>query len=86
MRKLLITVLFTLMLVSAPITSFSLPGNVSLLTQRGNPNVRVWVNTRSRVYHCPGTKWYGKTEEGVYMTQKEAQDKNYRPAKNKECE
>jgi hypothetical protein len=25
--------------------------------QQGNPNVRVWVNTNSGVYHCPGTRW-----------------------------
>jgi hypothetical protein len=46
----------------------------------GNPHVRVWVNTNSGVYHCPGTRWYGNTKEGKYMTQKEAQSKGYRPA------
>ena len=46
----------------------------------GNPNVRVWVNTNSGVYHCPNTRWYGKTKSGKYMTQKEAQAKGYRPA------
>jgi serine/threonine-protein kinase len=51
----------------------------------GNPEVKVWVNTRSRTYHCPGTTWYGKTQEGEYMTQKEAQDKGYRPAADRAC-
>ncbi len=41
---------------------------------QGNPDVRVWVNTNSGAYHCPGTRWFGKTHEGEYMTQKEAQD------------
>ena len=24
---------------------------------RGNPDVKVWVNTNSGAYHCPGTRW-----------------------------
>jgi HAMP domain-containing protein len=51
----------------------------------GNPDARVWVNTRSGAYHCPGTRWFGKTHEGEYMTQKEAQDKGYYPAANQPC-
>jgi len=53
---------------------------------RGNPDVRVWVNTNSGTYHCPGTRWYGKTKEGEYMTQEEAQDKGYHAAANRPCD
>jgi hypothetical protein len=52
----------------------------------GKPSVRVWVNTPTHVYHCPGTRWYGNTKTGEYMTQKEAQDKGNRPAYGKYCE
>ena len=52
----------------------------------GKPSIRVWVNTNSHVYHCPGTRWYGNTKEGEYMMQKEAQDKGNRPAYGKYCE
>jgi hypothetical protein len=52
---------------------------------QGNPDVRVWVNTNSAVYHCPGTRWYGKTKQGEYMTQAEAQKKGNRPAYGKVC-
>lgn len=51
----------------------------------GSPNVRVWVNTNSGVYHCPGTRWYGKTKSGQFMTQREAQSKGYRPAYGAVC-
>lgn len=52
---------------------------------QGKPDVKVWVNTASGVYHCPGTRWYGATKHGEYMTQAEAQKKGYRPAYGKVC-
>jgi hypothetical protein len=52
---------------------------------QGNPDIRVWVNTASGVYHCPGSRWYGNTKQGQYMTQAEAQKKHYRPAYGKVC-
>jgi hypothetical protein len=51
----------------------------------GSPDVRVWVNTASKVYHCPGTRSYGKTMHGMYMTQAEAQKKANRPAYGNVC-
>ena len=47
--------------------------------------VIVWVNTNSGVYHCPNTRWYGKTKSGRFMTQREAQSKGYRPAYGAVC-
>lgn len=51
----------------------------------GNPDVMIWVNTPSNLYHCPGTRWYGKTKHGEYMTQADAQKKAYQPAHGKAC-
>jgi len=42
----------------------------------------VWVNTDSGIYHKAGTRWYGKTKQGKYMTESEAQKAGYRAAEN----
>jgi hypothetical protein len=43
----------------------------------------VWVNSDSSVYHKPGTRWYGKTKHGKYMTEADAIKAGYKPsAKN----
>ena len=52
---------------------------------QGNPDVQVWVNTKSGVYHCPGTHWYGATKSGEYMKQAQAQQKGFRPAYHRAC-
>ena len=54
-------------------------------TSRGIPTIRVWVDTEYGFYHCPTSRLYGKTKQGVYMTQKQAQDRGYRPAYGTVC-
>ena len=44
--------------------------------------VRVWVNLNSGVYHLPGSKWYGKTANGRYMSEQSALEAGYRGAGN----
>lgn len=41
----------------------------------------VWVNTESGVYHKRGTRWYGKTKKGKYMTEGDAIKAGYHAAK-----
>jgi hypothetical protein len=50
----------------------------------GGPD-KVWLNTASNVYHCPGTRYYGTTKAGAYMTEDEAKAKGGRPDHGKAC-
>ncbi|GGA51692.1 hypothetical protein [Dyella nitratireducens] len=48
---------------------------------------QVWVNTgsKTKTYHCEGSKWYGKTKQGKYMSAADAQAAGYHAAKNEKC-
>lgn len=46
---------------------------------------KVWVNGSSKVYHCQGTKWYGMTKSGSYMTEAEAKAAGNHPDHGKAC-
>jgi hypothetical protein len=50
---------------------------------QGNPGPgMVWVNLNSGVYHYETSRYYGKTKNGKYMTEAEAINDGYHPAKN----
>ena len=46
---------------------------------------KVWLNTKSNVYHCEGSKHYGKTKEGAYLTEAEAKAKGAHADHGKAC-
>ena len=38
----------------------------------GGGSGMVWVNTRDKVYHKEGSRWYGKTKQGKYLSEQDA--------------
>jgi hypothetical protein len=47
-------------------------------------NDRVWVNTETHVYHVQGSRFYGNTRHGAYMTEAQAKAEGDRPAQRGE--
>jgi hypothetical protein len=57
--------------------------NASLVVAKTPPSPgMVWANTNSKSYHKPGSRWYGKTKEGRWMTEQEAIKAGYHAARN----
>ena len=50
----------------------------------GGPG-KVWIHAGSKVYHCPGDKWYGRTRQGKYMGEDAARAKGYHGPRGKTC-
>jgi ribosomal protein L40E len=52
----------------------------------GDPGVEVWVDPHTALYYCPGEDQYGKTPNGRFTSQREAQMDRFEPASRSACE
>ena len=52
----------------------------------GNPSVQVWEDLHTALYYCPGTDLYGKTPDGKFTTQRDAQLDQFEPAARRSCQ
>jgi serine/threonine protein kinase len=55
------------------------------MSSQADPNIRVWANTKTKIFHCPDTRWYGKTKNGQFMTQAQAQEQGYKAEGGRVC-
>jgi competence protein ComEA len=74
---------------AAPAPAASAPSAAPATTAKSAPQAQpspgsgmVWVNLDSGVYHKEGTRYYGKTKNGKYMSEPDAIKAGYRAAKN----
>jgi hypothetical protein len=70
---------------AAPVTKTKTKTAASTTPAPGGGPGMVWLNTSSKVYHCYGTKYYGTTKAGAYMTEAEAKAKGGHADAGKPC-
>ena len=63
-------------LTGAPIP-FTVPAAPSRVGGTSTAGAQVWVNLKSGKYFQPGSKYYGNTKSGQYMTEADAQKQGY---------
>jgi hypothetical protein len=67
-----------------PATSKKGPQPAAVAKPGGGPGL-VWVNTDSKAYHCNGSRWYGRTKTGEYMTESAAKAGGFHAAGKQAC-
>lgn len=81
----LLTAVATLTFAQQTTTPKRTPPKPQTTQAAGAAPDKVWVNTKTNIYHCPGDRYYGKTKEGRYMTEPEAKKSGARGERGATC-
>jgi hypothetical protein len=80
--RLLIAIITLLVLPSLPVLRAQDSSNPTGFQSAQSEERQVWVNTATGIYHYPGTRWYGNTKQGKFMSEKDAIAQGYSAARN----
>ncbi len=53
---------------------------------KGNPDTQVWIDTHTALYYCPGSELFGKTPNGRFASQRDAQLDQFESASRRACD
>lgn len=67
------------------ILGFLIPRPTPRHERHANPQLRVWADTHTGLYYCPGDNGYRRRSRGEFMSQKEAQSNYFQPASGAAC-
>jgi general secretion pathway protein A len=68
------------------LSSFGLGAPPPMPARHDKPDTRVWVDSDTGLYYCPGAELYGKTREGEFVTERHAQLEHLTAANRKACQ
>jgi hypothetical protein len=82
MNKLIAAAFLALALIAPALAVPKHPHRHHVTHRATTSSPTVWVNLPSGIYHYKGERWYGRTNDGQYMSERDAIKAGYRATRN----